>query len=181
VDREGSLPRPGVSSSERLEERLATVEARLRAVADELEITRLVASYGPWVDSGRAEEVASLWEADGVYDVDELVMRGREQVAAMVRSTQHRGWIEGGCAHLVLPPRVRVTGDEAVAVGHSVMVVRQDGRFVVRRATANHWRLRRGPHGWRVAARTSRVLDGRPDAPALLAADLEAARPEGAG
>ncbi|GAB3742646.1 hypothetical protein GCM10027598_74780 [Amycolatopsis oliviviridis] len=43
-----------------------------------------------------------------------------------------------------------------------------DGRFVVRRATANHWRLRREENGWAVTVRTNRVLDGRPESPALL-------------
>jgi hypothetical protein len=173
------MPESGASPAELVEERLAAVEARLRAVEDELDIARLIASYGPWVDSGSAEEVSSLWEAGGVYDVDELVMQGREQVAAMVRSSHHRAWIDAGCAHLLLPPHVRVAGDEAVAVGHSVMVVCQDARFVVRRATANRWRLRRGPDGWRVVTRTSRVLDGRPDAPALLAENPGAASQEG--
>lgn len=151
------------------EARLARLEERLGELEDERSVTRLIASYGPLVDAGEADAVAALWEPDGVYDVDELVMTGQAEITAMVHSTNHQGWIAGGCAHVVGPPHVTVTGDDAVAVCHSLMVVQTEGRFVVRRATANHWRLRRGPEGWRVTVRTNRVLDGRPESPALLA------------
>ena len=67
-----------------------------------------------------------------------------------------------------------LTGDDAVAVGHSLMVVQEDGRFVLRRATANRWRLRRGRAGWHVVERTTRVLDGRPESPRLLAGSIPA-------
>lgn len=151
-----------------IEARLAQLEQRVRQLEDERAITRLIASYGPLVDAGDADAVAALWEPDGVYDVDELFMRGREQIEAMVRSDHHQGWIKGGCAHFVGAPHVTVTGDEAVAVCHSLMVTRTTGQFVVRRATANHWRLRRGSDGWRVTVRTNRVLDGREESPKLL-------------
>lgn len=150
------------------DDRLKRLERRVRALEDEAEVRRIVAAYGPLVDAGDADGTAALWETDGVYDVDELVMRGQDEVRAMVRSRPHRAFIEGGCAHVVGPAHVRLHGDEAVAVCHSLMVVHRDGGFVVRRATANLWHLRRGADGWRVAARTSRVLDGRQEAPDLL-------------
>ncbi|MGH3435496.1 MAG: nuclear transport factor 2 family protein [Sciscionella sp.] len=149
--------------------RVAELEARLERLEDERAVARLIASYGPLVDGGDADAVAALWEPDGVYDVDELLMTGRAEIAAMVGSANHKRWITGGCAHLVAPPHVTVTGDTAVAVCHSLMVVHSEGRFVVRRATANHWRLRKGPDGWQVTTRTNRVLDGRAESPALLA------------
>ncbi|MER7015268.1 nuclear transport factor 2 family protein [Saccharopolyspora sp. NPDC000359] len=153
-----------------LADRLAAVEARLRQLEDQQEIAQLIASYGPLVDSGSAEAVADLWEPDGVYDVDGRCMNGREEIAAMVTGKHHQGWIEGGCAHFLGPAHVAVDGDDAVAVGHSLMVVRRDERFVVHRATAHRWVLRRSPGGWRVTRRTSRVLDGREESPRLLAA-----------
>lgn len=151
-----------------LEERLAALERRLAQLEDERAVARLVAAYGPLVDSGDAEAVAKLWEPDGVYDVDELLMTGRAEIAAMVRSAAHQRWIAGGCAHVVGPQHVTVSGDDAVAVCYSLMVVHDDGGFVLRRATANLWRLRRSPGGWLVTNRTNRVLDGRPEAAALL-------------
>jgi uncharacterized protein (TIGR02246 family) len=154
--------------STQLEARLGFLEERVRRLEDERQVAQVVAAYGPLVDGGDAERVAALWEQDGVYDVDELLMSGRAQIEAMVRSPAHQRWIEGGCAHLVGPPHVAVTDDEAVAVCHSLMVVHEQGTFVLRRATANRWRLRRSADGWQVTERTNRVLDGRPEAPELL-------------
>ncbi|MFE4454301.1 nuclear transport factor 2 family protein [Streptomyces sp. NPDC056796] len=150
---------------------LARLERRLNRLEDEAAVTSLILSYGPLVDSGSARAVADLWVEDGVYDVDELLMTGRAEIEAMVHSPGHQRWISQGCAHVVGAPRVRVDGDEAVAVCYTTMIVRdpEAGAFVVRRATANHWRLRRGPDGWRVTVRTNRVLDGRAESPALLA------------
>ncbi|WP_067179440.1 nuclear transport factor 2 family protein [Microtetraspora niveoalba] len=153
------------------EQRIARLERRLSAIEDELEITRLILSYGPLVDSGSADAVAALWERDGVYDVDELLMTGQDEIRAMVLSDMHQRWITGGCAHFVGAPHVTVTGDDAVATGYTLMIVRDraSGAFTLRRATANLWRLRRGPDGWRVTDRTNRVLDGRTESPELLA------------
>ena len=152
-----------------MEERIAALETRLRQLEDERDITRLIAAYGPLVDAGAASEVASLWTDDGIYDVDEVYLQGHEQLASMVRSPAHQAWIRGGCAHVVGPARITVTGDTAVAVCHSLMVVRDDGRFVIRRATANHWELTRTAAGWKVSRRTNRMLDGRDESPLLLA------------
>ncbi|WP_324784354.1 nuclear transport factor 2 family protein [Streptomyces sp. H51] len=153
---------------------LARLERRLSRLEDEAAVTSLILSYGPLVDSGQAEAVAGLWEEDGVYDVDELLMTGRAEIEAMVRSPDHQRWIGRGCAHVVGAPRVRVRGDEAVAVCYTTMIVRdpEAGAFTLRRATANHWRLRRGPDGWRVTTRTNRVLDGRTESPGLLASGV---------
>ncbi|MES9536177.1 MULTISPECIES: nuclear transport factor 2 family protein [unclassified Actinomadura] len=158
-----------------VEARLAALEERLRALEDEREITRLILSYGPLVDSGCASEVAALWEPDGVYDVDELMMAGGPEIEAMVRSDGHQRWISGGCAHVVGPPHVTVSGDEATAVGYTLMIVKRPDGFVLRRATANHWRLRRTPSGWRAVTRTNRVLDGREESPDLLASHFPGA------
>ncbi|WP_413098226.1 nuclear transport factor 2 family protein [Streptomyces sp. Inha503] len=142
---------------------------------DERAIARLLASYGPLVDSGSAEQVASLWEPLGVYDVDELPMDGRKEIVAMVRGDLHQGIITGGSAHLLGPHQITVDGDTAVAIGHSLLVRHEDGRFVIARATAHHWRLRRGPDGWQVVRRVARVLDGRAEVRALLALAVDPA------
>jgi hypothetical protein len=149
-------------------DRITELEARLRHLEDERDITQLIAAYGPLVDAGAAEEVADLWTDDGVYDIDEVYLAGHDQLAGMVRSRAHRAWIEGGCAHFVGPPHVTVSGDEATAVGYTLMIVNRDG-FTLRRATANHWTLHRTPSGWSVTNRTNRVLDGRQESPDLLA------------
>lgn len=157
--------------------RLEALERRLREVEDEREITRLIASYGPLVDSGSSDEVAALWTEDGVYDVDEVFLDGAESIRRMVLSRNHQGWIAGGCAHFLGPVQVTLDGDDAIAVGHSLMVINTEQGFQVRRATANHWQLQRTPDGWRTTVRTTRVLDGRAESPALLAAGARGERP----
>lgn len=159
------------------DDRLAALEARLRRLEDEREISHLIAGYGPLVDAGAADDVAALWTEDGVYDVDEAYLDGASAIRRMVESKAHQGWIAGGCAHFLGPARITVAGDEAVAICHSLMVVHTDEGFQVRRATANHWQLRRTPDGWRTTVRTSRVLDGRAESPALLAAGARGEQP----
>jgi ketosteroid isomerase-like protein len=153
-----------------MEDRLAHLEHRLRAVEDELAVARLVASYGPLVDAGEADAVAALWAEDGAYDVEGWQMRSRDDVRAMVRSDGHQGLIGGGCAHFLGPAHVTIDGDEAVAVCESLLVRHRDGGYSVRRAGGNHFVLHRGPHGWQIAHRTTRALDGSAEARALLAA-----------
>ncbi|MEO9326750.1 nuclear transport factor 2 family protein [Gordonia aurantiaca] len=152
-----------------LEDRIARLEATVATLADEREITRLVTAYGPLVDSGDADAVAQLWTPDGVYDVDGLYMEGRDDIVAMVRSEAHQGLIARGCTHLQGAVHVNLHGDEALAASHSLLVVAVDGKgFRVLRATAHHWRFVRTDAGWKVARRTSRTLDGNPDAHRLL-------------
>lgn len=160
-----------------LTDRLDALERRLRMLEDEREISALISAYGPLVDAGAADEVAALWTEDGVYDVDEVYLDGEEAIRAMVHSRGHQAWITGGCAHFLGPARITIDADDAVAVCHSLMVVHTDDGFQVRRATANHFQLRRTAAGWRVRVRTSRVLDGRPESPALLAAGARGEQP----
>lgn len=149
--------------------RLAELEHRLQHLADQLAIMQLLASYGPLVDAGRAEEVASLWTEDGSYHVERLEMRKPAHIAAMVRSEEHQGYITGGSVHFLGPAWVQVEGDEATAVCESLMVLHRDGQYRINRGTASHFRLRRTAEGWRISHRESALLDGSPRARALLA------------
>ncbi|WP_235736563.1 nuclear transport factor 2 family protein [Nocardioides alcanivorans] len=147
--------------------RIDEILARLQRVEDELEITRKVASYGPLVDSGSADEVAAIWAEDGIYDVDELYMGTRAEIHAMVRSDDHQGLIHRGSAHFLGPAAVTVNGDTAVAVCESILVVRHKERFIPARAGIHHWEFARTAEGWQCTRRTSRLLDGNADGHAL--------------
>ena len=92
-------------------------------------------------------------------------MRSRDDVAAMVASDAHQGLIGRGCCHFLGPAVVTVTGDDAVAVCESLLVTHRDGKFAVRRAGANHFRLRRIDRRWQIVSRTTRALDGRSRVP----------------
>ena len=142
--------------------------ARLRALEDERDIRQLIASYGPAVDAGDAEVAAGLWASDGVYDVDGWRMEGRADIHAMVSSEAHQNLVANGCCHFLGPAVVTVTGDESVAVCESLVLIRDGDGYRVWRATAHHFALKRIDEQWQITIRTSRILDGRPDARALL-------------
>ncbi|MCV7229544.1 nuclear transport factor 2 family protein [Mycolicibacterium komossense] len=167
---------------------LTALEARLRQLEDERDIGRLIASYGPLVDSADADGVAALWDADGSYDVEGWRMNSSADVHAMVSSPSHRELVAAGCCHFLGPTVVTVTGDSAVAVCESLVLLRSrhdspdrvDGEawrsaprdYGVWRATANHFVLHRRDGKWRIAVRTSRLLNGNPGAHTLLTAGV---------
>ncbi|MFP1153645.1 nuclear transport factor 2 family protein [Mycobacterium sherrisii] len=148
------------------------IGARLRRLEDEHDIAQLIASYGPAVDAANADAAAALWAADGSYDVEGWCMQNRVDVHAMVSSASHRNLVAKGCCHFLGPSVVTVSGDSAVAVCESLVLVSDGSGYRVWRATANHFELRRIDGQWRIAKRTSRVLDGQPGAHALLRTGL---------
>lgn len=145
---------------------------RLRRLEDERDISRLIASYGPAVDAGDAGAAARLWATDGCYDVEGWRMESRGDVQAMVGSKSHQNLVAKGCCHFIGPSVVTVTGDSAVAVCESLVLVRDGDSYRVWRATANHFALKRIENEWQIIKRTSRVLDGNPGAHALLTTGL---------
>lgn len=155
------------------DERMSAVERRLAMLEDERDIARLIASYGPLVDAGDADGAAALWTIDGSYDTGDWRMSGRDDVAAMVRSDAHQGLIARGCCHFFGPPVIEVSGDDAVAVCDSTVLVRRDsGGYAVARAGVHVLRLRRESGRWRIASRVARQLDGTGAGPDLIAGAL---------
>lgn len=146
--------------------------ARLRLLEDERDIARLIASYGPAVDAGDPDAAARLWAADGVYDIDLMRMESRADVHAMVNSAAHQKLVAHGCSHFLGPCVVSVADDSAVAVCESLVLVREGEGYRVWRATANHFALQRIDGRWQITTRTSRVLDGKPEAHVLLTKGL---------
>lgn len=144
-----------------LAERVDRIERRL-ALYD------LIASYGPAVDSGSADAVASMWAEDGSYDFGEHTLSGREAVRAMVNGSPHQGLIAQGAAHFLGFPRVEIDGDRAVVTGYSQVCRHEDGRYYLWRVSANRWELTWDGDGWTVESRRAYVLDGREAARALL-------------
>lgn len=152
-----------MSEIDDLRAELRTLQGRVRLLEDHLEISQLVAQYGPSVDSGSADEAAALWTADGIFDaVGAIEMRGHEQIAAMVRSEGHQSLIRNGCGHVLTVPHVVVHGDEAEGRSYALNI-RWDPeaqRFWVARLSANTWRWIRTDDGWRIAERVNASLDG---------------------
>ncbi|CAJ1587318.1 nuclear transport factor 2 family protein [[Mycobacterium] wendilense] len=160
---------------------LTELLARVRRLEDERDIARLIASYGPAVDAADAAAAAELWAETGTYDVENWQMVGQAEVQAMVSSSAHRELVAAGCSHFLGPAVVTVDGDGAIAVCESLVLLRRpeplpDSKvaqeYLVWRAAANHFELTRGPDGWRITKRSSRMLDGGPRAHALLTRGL---------
>ncbi|MUL80782.1 nuclear transport factor 2 family protein [Mycobacterium sp. CBMA247] len=151
-----------------MESRLRDLEQRLQVLTDQVEVTQLIASYGPLVDAGAATDVAALWSEDGSYDVEGWQMRSRADVHAMVSSDAHQTLIARGACHFLGPAQVKLDGDAAEAVCESLLVVQRDGKWIVARAGANHFALHRIDGRWQIVRRTTRALNGSPEARALL-------------
>lgn len=141
-------------------ERVERLEARLRAAEDQLEIIRLLNTYGPAVDSGSADAAAALWTEDGIYDAGGVTRFTPEALVAMYNDTGHQQLIHEGSSHLTATPRIELRGDEAEAVAYSFVVRRRGDEWFLMRAAINHWLLVRTASGWRIKERFNRVLDG---------------------
>ena len=55
-----------------------SLEDRLRAVEDHLEILNLIASHPPSADTGSSEFASSMWAEDGVFDQGGTLRKGKE-------------------------------------------------------------------------------------------------------
>lgn len=144
------------------------LERRLQVLEDRAEIADLIARYGPAADSGDADAVAALWAPGGTYQFDDTVLEA-DDIRSLVSIPTHVEYMRRGCAHIVSAPRIEIDGDDAVAVTHSVVMLREGERWVGERVSANRWELRRAADGWRVQRRRNRLLDGDGAARELLA------------
>ncbi|HKA82118.1 MAG TPA: nuclear transport factor 2 family protein [Xanthobacteraceae bacterium] len=161
----------------------STLEDRIRAIEDRLEIYNLIASHPPSADTGGSEHIAACWIEDGVFDRGENLSspRGRDTIASHVLSAEHQAAIKGGLAHFTGLPHVAIDGDTAVVTSYlQILVPQTQGEpvevpnhgsskgFRVHRMTANRWELIRTPQGWKFKQRALRQLDGSEPARKIL-------------
>jgi hypothetical protein len=158
------------------ENRMQAIEARLRLLEDELAIRKLLSSYGPTVDSGNSDAAAQLYADDGIFDYSTFVddhmkeqYLDQQGIFDMLEHGQHQTFIHEGAAHTLGPAVIDISGDTAVATNYSVIFRRIGMSITVYRMSANRWDLVRTAKGWRYKKRTTRMLDGSPEARALLA------------
>ena len=142
---------------------LEALEARLRAVEDELAIRRVILSYGPAADAGETQRAGRLWAAAGEYDwdTDRPALAGPDAVDAMLQGKGHQALIGEGVAHFAGPPLIELDGDRATALSYS-FVLRRDAdeqRIYVWRLGAARWEFVRVDGAWKIHRRTHRQLD----------------------
>jgi hypothetical protein len=168
-----------------------TLEQRLRAVEDRLEILNLIASHPPSADTGADYYTVQVYAEDGVFDRGENLSGGKSntEVAAVMKTPGHQAAIAGGLAHFAGLPHIALDGDRAVVTSYlQILTPQKTGDavevpnhgaskgFRIHRVGANRWELVRTAQGWRIKRRTLRPLDGSEPARALLAGALEAYR-----
>jgi SnoaL-like domain len=160
-----------------------SLEDRLRAIEDRLEIYDLIASHPPSADTGGKDHIAASWVDDGVFDRGENLSspRGRDAISNQVLSPEHQAAIARGLAHFTGLPHVMIDGDTAVVTSYLQILVPQtqgdpvevpnhgsSKGFRVHRLTANRWELVRTREGWKIKHRTLRPLDGSGGARQIL-------------
>src|SRR5712691_6458646 len=102
-----------------------SVEERLRAIEDRLEIYNIIASHPPSADTGGSEQISASWVEDGVFDRGDDATRGSAAIAEQVLSAAHQAAIAGGIAHFTGLPHVAISGDTAVVTSYLQVVVPQ--------------------------------------------------------
>ncbi|MCW1403859.1 nuclear transport factor 2 family protein [Novosphingobium sp. MW5] len=158
--------------------RLLELERRLQRAEDQLEIQNLLMTYGPLVDSATAEPAGALWEPGGGYsftlpDGGTKRLSAPDEIAGMYAWPGHLDLVNTGCAHMTATPKITVNGDDAQAVGYSVVILKEGDRWFLWRAAVNHWTLKRTSEGWRITERYNRALDGSPESHATMRKVLE--------
>ena len=149
-----------------------SVEARLTAIEDEIAIIRLIASYGPLVDTGFTEPAAKLFREDGVYDIDLGRIDGAQAFSEMLSGDLHQKCVSNGIAHAMGLPWVRLAGERATAINVTQIYLREGDGFKAWRIAQNVWKLEKSPSGWAVVHRTNRLIGGGEEAVELLRSSL---------
>jgi hypothetical protein len=168
-----------------------SIEDRLRAVEDKLDILNLIASHPPAADTGADYYTRWSFVDDGTIDLGGgKGATGNTNIAAGQQSPGHLAAIAGGLAHFAGLPRIELHGDSAVATSYLQILTPHPSAephevpnhgvskgYRVHRVGVNRWELVRTADGWRIKKRTMRSLDGSEPARELLRSALKAFAP----
>jgi len=168
----------------------SSLEKRIRAIEDRLEIYNLIAGHPPSADTGAAAYAESVYSEDGVFDRGPGLTSatGNKVIGAMLQSPDHRAAIAGGLAHFTGLPHVAIDGDAAVVVSYlQILTPNKSGEPVavpnhgtsrgyhIHRVVTNRWDLVRTASGWKIKRRTLRLVDGSEPSRDLLRGALAGA------
>jgi len=168
-------------------EQSKSLEERIRAVEDRLEILNLIAGHPPSADTGADYFTRAVYIESGELDLGRgKAATGNETIAAMTKSPAHQAAIAGGLAHFAGLPRIELDGDKAVATSylqiltphpteapHEVPNHGVSNGFRIHRVASNRWELVRTENGWKIERRTVRTLDGSEPAREILRGALK--------
>ena len=171
-------------------EQKSSLEQRLRAIEDRLDIYNLIAGHPPSTDTGASRYAEAAYTEDAVFDrgPDLSGAVGNKAIGANLQSAGHQAAIAGGIAHFTGLPHVTVNGDSAVVVSYlQILTPNKSGEPVevpnhgasrgyhIHRVVTNRWDLVRTPSGWKIKRRTLRLVDGSEPSREILRGALPAA------
>jgi len=167
----------------------STLEQRIRAIEDRLEIYNLIAGHPPSADTGSAPYAEAVYTEDGVFDRGPNLSgaTGNKAIAASLKSDGHRAAIAGGLAHFTSLPYIALDGDEATITSYlQILTPKMSGDAVevpnhgasrgyhIHRVVTNRWELVRTAAGWKIKRRTLRLVDGSEPSREILRGALTA-------
>jgi hypothetical protein len=167
----------------------SSLERRLRAVEDRLEIYNLIAGHPPSADTGAAAYAEAAYAEDGVFDRGPGLTsaNGNTVIGAMLQSPAHQAAIAGGLAHFTGLPHVTIDGDSAVVISYlQILTPNKSGEpievpnhgasrgYHIHRVVTNRWDLVRTASGWKIRRRTLRLVDGTEPSRDILRGALNA-------
>src|ERR1700761_9598775 len=142
-----------------------SLEQRLRAIEDRLEIYNLIAGHPPSADTGADYYAEAVYTEDGAFDRGAGLTGGvgNKAIAAMLTSPAHQAAIAGGLAHFTGLPHVTIDGDDAVVISYlQILTPNKSGAEIevpnhgssrgyhIHRVVTNRWELARTPQGWKI-------------------------------
>ena len=152
-----------------------SLEDRIRAIEDRLEIYNLIAGHPPSADTGAGAYAEAVYTEDGIFDRGPGLpgAAGNKALGALLNSDAHRAAIAGGLAHFAGLPHVTLDGDEATVISYlQILTPKRSGEPVevpnhgasrgyhIHRVVTNRWELKRTAAGWKIKRRTIRLVDG---------------------
>jgi hypothetical protein len=170
-----------------------TLEDRIRAIEDRLEIYNLIASHPPSADTGADYYTRAVYAEDGELDLGrDKAVTGNDTIAAVTRTPAHQAAIAGGLAHLAALPHITLDGSRAVVTSYLQILTPHPTAeprevpnhgvskgFRIHRVAANRWELERTDSGWKIRRRTLRTIDGSEPPREILRGALRSFEPAG--
>ena len=165
-----------------------TLEQRIRAIEDRLEIYNLIAGHPPSADTGADYYAEAVYTEDGVFDrgADLSGASGNTAIAANLKSPGHQAAIAGGLAHFTGLPYIELDGDTAVVTSYlQILTPHKSGVAIevpnhgasrgyhIHRVVTNRWELARTDAGWKIKRRTIRLVDGTEPSREILRSALK--------
>jgi hypothetical protein len=166
-----------------------TLEQRIRAIEDRLEIYNLIAGHPPSADTGADYYAEAVYTEDGVFDrgSDLSGASGNKAIAANLKSPGHQAAIAGGLAHFTGLPHIALDGDNAIVTSYlQILAPHKSGEpievsnhgssrgYHIHRVVTNRWELARTATGWKIKRRTIRPVDGTEPSREILRGALKA-------